>query len=64
MFIVISARAEAKVRSCLTIGVRVDLCKGPQSETDTVLGAGEAHITKEGRHHQVLICGVCAEKEE
>jgi len=48
----------------LTIGVWVDLCKGPQGETDVVLRAGEAHISKKGRHHQVLICGICTEREE
>lgn len=46
-----------------TIGVGVDLCKRPQGETDTVLRAGKAHVSKERRHYQVLICGVRAEKE-
>lgn len=55
---------EHVLKICLTVGVWVDLCKGPQGETDAVLRAGEAHIPKERRHHQVLICGVCAEKEE
>lgn len=50
--------------SHLTVGVWVDLCKGPQGETDTVLRAGEAHISEERRHHDVLICGVRAEVEE
>lgn len=48
----------------LTVGVGVDLCKGSQSEADAVLRAGKADVPKEGGHHQVLVCGVRAEKEE
>lgn len=55
---------ESVLERRLTVGVWVDLCKGPQGETDTVLRACEAHISKERRHHQVLICGVRAEEEE
>lgn len=45
----------------ITVGVCVDLCKGAQGETNTVLRAGETHVPKQRRHHQVLVCGEVAE---
>lgn len=50
--------------SRLTVGVCVDLCKGPQGEADAVLRAGEANVAQERRHHQVLVCGVGAERQK
>lgn len=50
--------------SDLTVSVCVDLCKGSQSKTDAILRASKAHVSKERRDHQVLICGVSTAKEE
>lgn len=50
-------------RSHLTISVCIDFSKGSQGEADTVLRAGETHISKKRRDHHGLICGVRAEKE-
>lgn len=50
-------------RSHLTISVCVDFRKRAQSEADTVLRAGETHISKKWRDHHGLICGVCAKEE-